>query len=75
MEWLKVNWYWIALAVGVAIQVLNGISKHWPQHAGLRRVCLFVAEMLSVVTSAGARTDLGGKLKLPFTSVRPGGGK
>jgi len=73
--WLSANWWWVAIVVGVVIQIVNAVSKHWGQHEGVKKICLFITEMLSIFTSAGARTDLGGKMKPPFVSVKPGGVK
>lgn len=75
ISWVTANWYYVLIAIGVAVNVLNSISKHYSQHVGLKKLVLFLTEILSVLTSAGARTDLGGKLKPPIVSIKPGDNK
>lgn len=63
MEWLKLNWWWVGLALVALASLLNSITSHWSlaqTRAG--KVLLFVAEMLSVLRSRGV--DAWGKLPL-----------
>jgi len=69
--WLTANWEWIAIAMGILIQVLQLASKHWSEHQGFKKALTFLTEMLSIFTSIGAINGKAGKLKLPLQSVRP----
>ena len=76
MTILKEAWTWAQthpgtlVAIGVVlIQLLNAASRHWTEHAGLKRWATFATEMLSILTSRGATAR--GPYKLPFSSVPP----
>lgn len=75
-KWLAANWWWLTIILGVLVPgILNGISKYWGQCYGIKKVVMFLLEMCSLSTSAGARfvsNGALGKLKPPLWSVKPG---
>lgn len=72
MNWIKDNWLLIVVVLGVLVQIANAVTRHWSEHGGVKRWAAFIAEMLSIVTSAGTRVQgTPGKLKLPLQSVPP----
>lgn len=70
MEWIVSNWEWIALAAGLAISVLNAVTRHFSEHKGVAKVALFLVELLSILTSAGQVNGRLGKFKPPMRSVK-----
>lgn len=73
VAWLSINWETVALVAYVLINLLNAASRHWSEHKGVVRWCLWLAEMLSILRSAG--TPAGavlGNTKLPGVSVKNG---
>lgn len=75
LYWISDNWWLLSIALAALVSILNAASRHWSEHAGLKRALLFVAEVLSILTSAGASTGAGpgaaARLKWPLTSVPP----
>lgn len=67
MQWLADNWAVIAFGAWVAMNGINAFTSHYTTSAGWRKVLLFVAEMLSVLTSIDADdiTKLPGQSKPP----------
>jgi hypothetical protein len=53
IAWCSANWWLISIAIYVAVNILNAATSHWSEHKGLVRWLLFVAEALSIVSSAG----------------------
>ena len=70
MDWIVNNWQWVIVAAGVAISVLNAVTKHFSEHSGVVKIALFLAELLSILTSAGQVNGRLGKLKPPMRSVK-----
>ena len=64
LSWLGDNWVVLTVLVGVLVQVLQVITKHWGSYKGIARVSLFLIELLSVFRSK----DVEGVVKLPLTS-------
>lgn len=63
--WLGAHWWQITIALVVVIKVLNLVSKHWKDHRGVVRVCLFLVDLLDVFKSSyggvpGSRPPNGG---------------
>lgn len=53
MEWVAEHWGTIAAVLVFFVNVINGVTQHWTQHHGAKRVLLWVAELLSVIASKG----------------------
>jgi hypothetical protein len=51
--WLVAHWELVCLVLYVLINICNAASRHWSEHKGVVRWCLFVAEVLSIVSSRG----------------------
>jgi hypothetical protein len=71
IEWISINYWWVAIIVAVLINILNAVSKHWSQCQGVKKVTMFITEVLSILTSAGATFGKLGKFKPPIISVSP----
>jgi len=46
------------IIAGVLIQVLQATTRHYSEHTGVTRAMLWLAEMLSIVTSRGRKVAL-----------------
>ena len=65
MQWLSDHWPYISGLLLIAINVVNLYTKHYSHHKGIAKALLFVAEMLSVLKSAGDSKNI---FKLPGQS-------
>ena len=75
VRWFTAHWDVVALVLLVAINILNAATRHWSTHAGVVRVLLFLAEVLSIIRSRGApEGGVLGKAKLPLTDGGARGG-
>lgn len=68
IAWLTAHWALVSSIAVVLVAIVNRATLHWSNHAGAVKVLLFVAELLSVLTSR----DVPGWLKWPLTSKAPG---
>ncbi|MCP4549505.1 MAG: hypothetical protein GY835_23870 [bacterium] len=55
----------ICAAVYAALQVLQALTPHFSQYAGVKKLIMGAIEILSIVHAAGRASTLTGKLKLP----------
>jgi len=69
INWLTENWELITFIALILINVVNALTKHFGEHAGVKKVLLFITEMLSLIASSGKTTTNGSKLKAPLTSA------
>ncbi len=71
IQWLGENWWWLALCVGLLVQVSQAATKHFSEYVGLVKVLTFATEVLSIFRSAGVAPGVAGNLKPPVVSVPP----
>lgn len=73
LQWIADHAVEIGIVSGLLVTLANRMTEHWTL-AGtpVRRILLWVAEMLSFVVSRNVATGSASQLKIPFTSVRPG---
>lgn len=64
LDWLGENWLLLTIVVGVVIQIIQLVSKHFGNYTGVKKVCLFVVELLSIFVSK----DVEGVVKPPLTN-------
>ena len=68
IDWCAANWIIVSTAALLLVNVLNAITRHYSQHAGLVKVLSFIAEHLSFLTSK----EVPSWFKWPLTSRAPG---
>lgn len=61
MEFLSKHWTVIALSAVIGINLLQAVTRHFGDHKGVKRVALFLVDVLSIFPS-------GVGLKLPLTT-------
>ena len=66
-EWINSNWIYVLFGVAAAAKILNLITKHWSDHAGVVKVCLFLVDLLDIVKT----TPKPGTAK-PRIDIKPG---
>ena len=75
LRWITTNWGWIAAGIVALCSVLNLITQHYGDNVKLKRVLLFVVDLLSLVVSRGAVAPAfeprGLRLKLPAVQISP----
>lgn len=73
LQWVADHAVEIGIVSGLLVALANRMTEHWTL-AGtpVRRILLWVAEMLSFVVSRNVATGSASQLKLPLTSIRPG---
>ena len=54
IAWVHMYWWVCLLALTIAMKVLNAITKHYSEHRGLVRACLFVVDLLDIFKSTPA---------------------
>ncbi len=67
MEWIAENWHWLSLALLVAANIFNAITRHVSEQSGAWKVLTALSESLSILSSAGVSP----KLKAPGKSLAP----
>jgi hypothetical protein len=69
INWMVDNWEWVCGGAALLAALLNVVTKHYSQTEGVSKVALWLLDILSVLTSGGAKPWL----KLPLTvSAAPG---
>jgi len=71
-KWLGENWWWLTVALGIAIQLLNASTRRWSEHKGVVSWLLWVTEVFSILRSAGDAPGKAGNLKLPILPTKNG---
>ena len=65
--YLNANWWWILIAIGLVLQVLQVLTRHFSEHKGFIKVVTVVTEILSIFRSKSgnlvAFLRAGGKYK------------
>ncbi len=71
LQWIADHAVVLGLVSSLLASLANGMSEHWTlAHTPVRRILLWVAEMLSIVVSRNVATGAT-QLKLPLTSHPP----
>lgn len=58
IAWLNAHWWVILIAVVLVLKVLDLITKHWSEHKGLVKWCLFLIDLLNMLKSTPAPKKL-----------------
>lgn len=67
IEFIQANWAAIAMISWVLVGILNAVTKHFGDYEGVKRVAMFILDLLSPIVSK----DAPGLLKVPGLSVSP----
>ena len=52
IAWCHEYWWLVLIAVVTVIKILNVVTKHFSEHRGVVRWCLFVIDLLDILKSS-----------------------